>query len=338
LGKEKLKIPKDRLIIIGAIIPLIFLISSLFSPSLYNSLLGAGFEVGTFGSMLVLFIIFFLSAIHFQTEKRLWYFLGGIFVSSIILIVFELSNIFLGLGRLFPNFFQGVSSGNLIGDWNNFIAFFGLIVLLLIFTLEFLKNKSRIFIFLEYLMLVLSLLFLAVVNIPLIWILVGIFSIIIFVYSISTQHTRANVIQGENNKKKFPFTAFIIVFISLIFLIGSNTIGGFFANYISIPNVNVRPTIMTTTEIAYKSLKHNPFFGTGPNTFSMDWNLWQPKEIAQTIFWNVDFANGFSFLQTTLVTTGALGFLSLLFFIVILFIRGIQSLKVALQNPLSNYL
>ncbi len=337
LGEGKIKIPKDRLIIIGAIIPLIFLISSLFSPSLYNSLLGAGFEVGTFGSMLVLFIIFFLSAIHFQTEKRLWYFLGGIFVSSIILIVFELSNIFLGLGRLFPNFFQGVSSGNLIGDWNNFIAFFGLIVLLLIFTLEFLKNKSRIFIFLEYLMLVLSLLFLAVVNIPLIWILVGIFSIIIFVYSISTQHTRANVIQGENNKKKFPFTAFIIVFISLIFLIGSNTIGGFFANYISIPNVNVRPTIMTTTEIAYKSLKHNPFFGTGPNTFSMDWNLWQPKEIAQTIFWNVDFANGFSFLQTTLVTTGALGFLSLLFFIVILFIRGIQSLKVALQNPLSNY-
>ncbi len=337
LGEGKIKIPKDRLIMIGAIIPLVFLISSLFSPSLYNSLLGAGFEVGTFGSMLILFIIFFLSAIHFQTEKRLWYFLGGIFISAIVLMVFELLNIFLGLGHIFPNFFKGVSSGNLIGDWNNFISFFGLIVLLLIFTLEFLKNKSKIFLFLEYLMLVLSLLFLAIVNIPLIWILVGIFSIIIFVYSISTQHTRANVVQGENNKKKFPITAFVVVFISLIFLIGSNSVGGFLAKYISIPNVDVRPTIMTTADVALKSLKHNPFLGTGPNTFSMDWSLWQPKQIAQTIFWNVDFANGFSFLQTMLVTTGVLGFLSLLFFIIILFIRGIQSLRVALQNPLSNY-
>ncbi len=336
LGEGKFKVPKDRLLLFGAIIPLVFLLSSFFSSSLYNSLLGAGFEVGTFGSMLILYIIFFLSSVHFQTEKRLWYFLGTILLSSIILMVFELLNIFVGLGRLFPNFFQGVSSGNLIGDWNNFVSFFGLMSLLLVFSLEFLKNKNRIFLTLQYVMLVLSLIFLAILNIALIWILLGVFSVIIFVYSISIQHRGVHIEEGEV-RKKFPFTALLVVFISLIFLVGGTSSGGFFAKYISIPNVDVRPTVMTTTDIAIKSLKHNVFLGTGPNTFSADWALWQPKEIAETMFWNIDFANGYSFLQTSLVTTGALGFLSLLFFIIVLFIRAIQSIKIALVNPLSNY-
>ncbi len=337
LGEGHIKIPKDRLIMIGAVIPLIFLISSLFSSSLYNSLLGTGFEIGTFGSMLVLFILFFLSAIHFQTERKLWYFLTSIFISALILMIFVLLNIFMGLGHIFPNFLQAVSSGNLMGDWNNFISFFGLVSLLLLFTIEFFKNKNKIFLIIQYIMLVLSLLFLAVVNIPLIWTLVAIFSTIIFVYSISTQYSGVKDEQKENKKKKFPFTALLVVFISLIFLVGSNLVGGFFARYISIPNVDVRPTIMTTNQVALKSLKHNPLLGTGPNTFITDWSLWQPKEIAQTIFWNVDFTNGFSFLQTTLVTTGLLGFLAILWFIIILFIRGVQSLKIALQRPLSNY-
>lgn len=336
LGEGKFKIPKDRLMILGALIPLVFLVASIFSYSTYNSLFGAGFEIGTFGSMLILFIIFFLSAIHFQTEKRLWYFISTMFLGAIILAVFELLNIFVGLGRIFPNFFQGVSSGNLIGNWNNFISFFGLISLLLVFSLEFLKNRKTL-LWIQYVLLFVSLLFLIIVNVPLVWLLVGIFSVIIFVYSISLQHAGVKIVHGGDDKKKFPFTSLIVVFISLIFLVGSSLIGGFFAKYINIPNVDVRPSIVTTTKVALKSLGHNPFLGTGPNTFSVDWALWQPQEIAQTVFWNSDFSTGFSFLQTALVTTGVLGFIALLLFIVILFIRGIQSLRVALQNPLSNY-
>ncbi len=336
LGEGKFVLPKDRLLVFGAIIPLSFLLSSLFSSSLYNSLFGAGFELGTFGSMLILFIIFFLSSIHFQTEKRLWYFIGSMFLGATILLVFELLNIFAGLGRVFPNLFQGVSSGNLVGNWNNFIAFFGLIVLLVVFTLEFLKS-NKVFLWVQYVLFVVSLFFLIIVNVPLIWILVGLFSIIIFVYSISIQHSGVKLVQKEGNKKKFPFASLIVVFIALVFLVGSNSIGGLISKYVSIPNIDVRPSVVTTTKIAFKSLGHNPLLGTGPNTFSADWALWQPQEIAQTVFWNTDFNHGFSFLQTTLVTTGLLGFFSLLLFIVVIFIRGIQSLRIALQNPLSNY-
>ena len=336
LGEGKFVIPKDKLILFAMVIPLVFLISSFFSSSLYVSLFGSGFEIGTFGSMLVLFIIFFLSSIYFQSENRLWYFIGSLFIGGLILVLFEVLSLFIGFNRILPGFLQSISSGNLVGSWNNFAFLIGVIVLLSIFTIELLRTKT-IFRVLQYVLLSLGILFLIIINVPLVWLLVGLFSVIIFVYSISVQHSGIKVIQGENNKKRFPFTSLIILFISFVSLIGSNLLGNFISNYISINNSDVRPSIVTTSQIAYKAFKHNPLFGTGPNTFAIDWALWQPKEIAQTVFWNIDFTNGFSLLTTFAVTTGLLGFISLLLFLIIYVTRSIQSIRIALQNTLSNY-
>src|ERR1035437_5416778 len=197
LGDGKFLIPKDKLILFAIAIPLVFLVSSFFSSSLYISLFGTGFEIGTFGSMLVLFIIFFLSSIYFQTEKRLWYFVWTLFIGGLVLAFFELLNIFIGFSRILPRFFEGISSGNLVGSWNNFALLFGILVLLSVFTLELLKTSVR-FRVIQYILLVLGVLFLVIVNVPLVWLLVGIFSVIIFVYSISLQHSGVKIIQGEN--------------------------------------------------------------------------------------------------------------------------------------------
>ncbi len=341
LGEGKFTIPRDRLILFAGIIPLVFLVSSFFSSSLYVSLFGSGFEMGTFGSILILFVIFFLSSVYFQTEKRLWYFIGALFLGALILSIFELLVLASSIPFFhFPQFssalLQGVSSGNLVGSWNNFAILFGLIVLLSLFTLEFLKTKGFILIA-QYFLLVTGLFFLVVINVPLVWILVGIFSIIIFVYSISIQHAGIRIIHGADDKKRFPFAAIVIVFFCLVFLIGSNSLGGLVSKYVNLSNPEVRPSIITTSQIAWKSIKHNPFFGTGPNTFTIDWALWQPKEIAQTIFWNVDFSNGFSTLTTFAVTTGIIGLFAWILFLSVFVIRGVQSLRVALKDPLSNY-
>ena len=336
LGEGKFVIPKDRLILFAGIIPLVFLIASFFSSSLYVSLFGNGFEIGTFGSMLIMFIIFFLCSQHFQTEKRLWKFIGGIFLGGFILAIFELINVFIGFNRFLPNMLQGISFGNLVGSWSNFALLFGLMVLLSLFTLEFLKTKKIHTIF-QYFLLVVSVLFLAIINIPLVWLLVGIFSVIIFVYSVSIQHAGSKIVMEGGKKGKFPFAALVIILISLAFLIGNNLIGNSIAKVISIPNNDIRPSIVTTSQITWRSIKHNPAFGTGPNTFIVDWSLWQPKAIAQTLYWNTNFDSGFSLLTTFAVTTGILGLISILLFLVVFFIRGIQSLRVALQNPISNY-
>ena len=336
LGDGKFLIPKDKLILFAMAIPLVFLVSSFFSSSLYISLFGSGFEIGTFGSMLVLFIVFFLSSIYFQSEKRLWYFIGALFIGGLILVLFEVLSLFVGFDRILPGFLQGMSSGNLVGSWNNFALILGLLVLLSLFTIELISTKI-IFKIVQYLLLLLGILFLIIINIQLVWLLVGLFSVIIFVYSISVQHAVAKVIQGESNKKRFPFTSLVVIFIAFILLVNGNLINGFVSNYIRINNQDIRPSLVTTSQIALKAIKHNPLFGTGPNTFVIDWALWQPKDIAQTVFWNVDFVNGYSLLSTFAVTTGLLGLISLLLFLVIYVTRSIQSIRIALQNMLSNY-
>lgn len=339
LGDGKFVIPQDKLILFGLAIPVVFLIASFFSSSLYVSLFGSGFEVGTFGSMLVMFIVFFLSAVYFQSEKRLWLFIKALFIGGIILVLFELFNIFVGFERILPGFLQGISFGNLVGSWNNFALVLGLLSLVSLFTIELLKTKGFIKI-LQYVLLVLSLLLLVVINAPFVWLLIGIFSIVIFVYSTSVQRAGVRLVEQESEshqEKKFPFVSLLVVFVSIIFLIGNNLIGGFVSRYISINSTEVRPSIVTTSQIAYKALRHNPVLGTGPNTFVIDWALWQPKQIAQTIFWNVDFNSGFSLLATFLATVGVIGFLVVLAFLVIYMIRGVQSIKIAFQNKVSNY-
>ncbi|MFA6999926.1 MAG: tetratricopeptide repeat protein [Candidatus Paceibacterota bacterium] len=336
LGEGKFTIPRDRLILFVGVIPLIFLIASFFSSSLYISLFGSGFEMGTFGSMLILFVLFFLSSMYFQTEKRLWYFFGALFLGGLVLSVFELVNMFIGFDRFLPGLLQGISSGNLVGSWNNFALLFGLFILLSLFTLEFLKTKG-VFLFVQYFLLVTGLFFLIIINIPLVWLLVAIFSMVIFVYSVSIQHAGVKIVHGGGESKRFPFAALIVMFIGLVFLVGSNSLGGLISKYVNLSNPEVRPSIVTTGQIALKAIKHNPAFGTGPNTFSLDWALWQPKEIASTIFWNSDFSNGYSTLSTFVVTTGILGLLAWIAFFIIFVIRGIQSLRVALKDPLSNY-
>lgn len=336
LGEGKFIVPKDKLILFAMLIPLVFLISSFFSSSLYVSLFGSGFEIGTFGSMLVLFIVFFLSSVYFQSEKHLWYFIGSIFVGGLILVVFQLLSLFVGLDRILPGFFQGISSGNLVGSWNNFALLLGIIVLLSVFTIELLNTK-KVFKLIQYLLLVVGVLFLIIINVSLVWVLVGLFSLVIFVYSISVQHACVRIIQGEGHKKRFPFVSLIIIFISFISLVGSNLMGNLISNYVTLNNPDIRPSIVTTSQIAWKAIKHNPLFGTGPNTFVIDWALWQPKDIAQTVFWNVDFTNGYSLFTTFAVTTGLIGLFAFLIFLTIYVVRSLQSIRIALQNTLSNY-
>ncbi len=336
LGEGKFVIPKDKLLLFAMAIPLIFLISSFFSSSLYVSLFGSGFEIGTFGSMLILFILFFLSSVYFQSEKKIWYFLFSLFLAGLIVVIFQLLNIIIGFNVVLPGFLQGVTAGNLIGSWNNFALILGIMILLSLFTIELFKT-DRIFRVAQYVLLILSILLLIIINFSLAWLLVGIFSVILFVYSISLQNAGVEIIQEENQKKKFPFISLIVVFISLIFLIGGNLASDVVSKYVSFNNPDIRPSIVTTSQIAYKAMRHNPLLGTGPNTFVNDWSLWQPKGINQTLFWNTDFTVGYSFLATIAVTAGVLGLVAFLLFLIVYIARSIQSIRLALRDRLSNY-
>ncbi len=273
---------------------------------------------------------------HFQKEERLWSFYQALFIGATMVAVFQIINIVVSVEHFLPGFLKGISSGNLVGNWNDFALLFGLIILLCIATIELLKTKG-LFMAMQYFLLISGVFFLIIVNVPLVWILVGLFSIIIFVYTISIQQARIREDEAAHEKKKFPFVSLVMIFICLIFLIGNNSIGNLISRNLSVYNVDVHPGASTTLQIAYKAIRHNPLFGTGPNTFVMDWALWQPKEVAQSVFWNVDFVNGYSSLMTFVVTTGLLGIFAWLLFLYAVIKKIITSIQKVLHAHVSNY-
>ncbi|TSD02645.1 MAG: Tfp pilus assembly protein PilF [Parcubacteria group bacterium Athens0714_16] len=331
LKEGKFEFPKSILFIFAGIVPLIYLISSLFSSSMKTSLLGAGFEIDSFVTIVALFLLFILTTLLFKSKQKLLYLYMGFFVSVILVILFQFLRLvfgpeFLSLGV----FFSPISS--LIGKWNDLAIFFGLSMVLMMSILEFL-NITKLMKIVSYIILLFSVVFLAIINFAMVWFAVGIFSLILFVYSLmfKTKEQMDNISENDVSvKKKFPLISLVVFVISIAFVIS----GGFFTETIAstfgISQLEARPSWQSTFEIAGKTFEESPVLGVGPNRFSSEWLKNKPEGINTTIFWNTDFNSGVSYIFSSIVTTGVLGFLSwILFIVVFLFVsvKGVFNLK-----------
>lgn len=321
----KFSIPKDRIIIIAALVPLVFLVSSFFSSSLSQSIFGHGFEVGTFSSTLILFLVLLLSSVFFQNNRNIKLFFRLFIIGTLVLGVFQLTQLFFGIDKFAPGLFLGVTGGNLLGSWSNFALMFGGVIILILTILEFIPHNKIQRILLSAFA-VLALFLLTIVNIYIVWVLVGIFSLIIFVYSISVNRT------PERTLKNFPYLSFFIVLISLLFIVNNATASSIVASLFGTINPEIYPSFTGTMNMVLPALKHNPFLGTGPNTFLMDWSLWKPALVTQSMFWNVDFQSGFATIPSYIITTGVLGIVSWVLLFVIFIMRSIQSLPLILKK------
>jgi tetratricopeptide (TPR) repeat protein len=125
--------------------------------------------------------------------------------------------------------------------------------------------------------------------------------------------------------------------VSVLFIMGGNMFGGFISKYVTVSSSNIRPSAESTFQVAVQAIKHNPFFGTGPNTFAIDWTQWRPSTIKNTEFWNVEFSQGVGSIPTLLVTTGILGFASVILFIFIFLFRAFKYVRLAFSNINKNY-
>ena len=331
LKEGKFEFPKSIILIFAFLVPTTYLVSSLFSGSVRTSFLGGGFEIDTFGTIATLFLLFVLTTLLFKSKQKLLYLYTGFFVSVILVALFQLLRLVFGPEFLSLNvFFSSVSS--LVGKWNDLGIFFGLSIVLLLSTLEFL-NVTKLMKVVSYMILLLSIFFLIVINFTTVWFIVGLFSLILFVYSLmfKTGEQIDNV--SENSvvaKKKFSLIPFAVFVIAVAFVAS----GGLFTETISslfnTSQIEVRPSWQSTFEIAGKSLEKDPILGVGPNRFSTEWLENKPEGINNTIFWNTDFNSGVSFIFSSLITTGLLGFVSWALFIAIfLFVslKGVFNLK-----------
>jgi tetratricopeptide (TPR) repeat protein len=318
--------PKSWLLLSGLGVALAFLLSALFSGSIQVSLFGTMFDIGSFWFIFAGFVLMLMSSIVFRTPQRAKIVLLGTILSSAFVLIFQGVHLFLpsplSLGIL------AGKTGNILGSWNALGLFAGFSGLMFLWVIEFFPISKMGKTILQILILI-SVLLAAAVNFSLVWVLLGISSLIIFVYKVSiTSHKNLE----EGGKRYFPIISFTVVMIALLFFMSANFVGSFIPNRLQISNTEVNPSLGATLSVTKGVLAKNPVLGTGPNRFGEAWSMHKPAAINYTQFWDTSFNSGAGLLPTLTATTGGLGIFSLLIFFILFLFIGARSVFSSIKN------
>ena len=292
------------------LLPIGYLVVSLFSSQPLLSFVGERVEADTFFFALIASLVAILTSVFIRNASdglRIFtvFLFAGIFVAlfQVIHVIFGGAFEFLG--------FTGATD-NLIGKWKDLGILVGLLGSLSLVTLELVPLKFRQMVLLVGTV-VLSLVVLAVVNSTVAWFLFGLVALATFI-SVVTRHVMLFSPSPEK-KPKTGVLAGIVVVIAAVFVFFGTSISNPFANLLSVQSLEVRPSFQGTFDVARGVYEENALFGSGPNTFSYQWLLHRSPDIAQTPFWNVTFLQGAGFIPTTFTTGGILLSIFWLFFI-----------------------
>lgn len=328
----KIVFPRSWLLVSGFSVAFMVLLSSLFSANSQISLFGMMFDIGSFYFIFTGFILMFMSSIVFKDPKKAKMLLFGVILSSAALLVFQL--VYLFKPAIFSFGILAGRTGNILGSWNAFGFFSAFSCLVFLLTVEFfpVSKIGKIFI---NIFILLSLLFVMTVNFSLIWILLGISSLIIFVYKISITFKEAG--EGSENekidrKRYFPIVSFVVILVSLLFFTSGKFINSFIPDSLQVLNAEVSPSLGTTVSVMKGVLAKNPLLGVGPNRFGEAWSMYKPAAINNTQFWDVSFDSGSGLLPTLVATSGSLNILVWLVFFVLFLIIGAKSTFFTVKN------
>lgn len=330
LKQGELRMPQNHLVWAALALPVVYFLSAIFSGSSVLSLYGYTFEVGTFISILLAVVVFFLAATVSGKAAKILKLESAVFISLLLAAVFAIIKILSAGKWMIWNNFAGATSTPL-GSWSDLGIALSLLAVLSLLALEMLEMTARVKT-LVYGALVLSIVLLAAVNFATAWWIVLLASLIIMIYFLTMEKpTRA---EGEERAMRRVSRLAVGLFaISLLFVFNptisptSGTLGNTVSNLFGVNTGYVSPNLSSTLAIAGPVLKSHSLLGSGPNTFGNDWLLEKPLAINQSNFWNTSFTFGFGFLATQIASVGIIGTLVWLAFLVLLLMLAGKSLS-----------
>ena len=341
----KISLPKSVCLLGGGGVVLIFFLSAFFSKASQVSFFGTAFDIGSFWFIFSAFLLMFCSSIIFRNSKQAKIVLFGAILSSAFVLVFQSIHLFFPKALSLGIFDVADKTANILGSWNALGLFAGFSGLLFLLVVEFFPISKVEKIILQIFIL-LSMLLVASINFLLVWILLGISSLIIFVYKASNTFKRNETGEGgektESDKKHFPAVSFVVVIISLLFLLNPLVpiIPGMSPDYLDniiptrlqISSNEISPSFSSTMVVTKSVLKEKPILGIGPNKFGEAWASYKPSAVNKTVFWDVAFNSGSGLLPTLISTTGYLGILAWLIFFVLLITSGVKFIFSSIKN------
>ncbi len=128
----------------------------------------------------------------------------------------------------------------------------------------------------------------------------------------------SRVVKITNNNLVIPIVIFIILVIFFVF-------GNISLFNLPLP-AEVSLSRSASFNIAKTSLKHDPFFGSGPSTFFYDFTRYKQPAFNMTPLWNIRFDSASGYLFELIATIGSIGFLALVVIILIALSLGFIAL------------
>jgi len=268
--------------------------------------------------------------LHVMTDKRRVYSMYLVLaLSTLMLSAFHILRLVFGVNVLGFGVFNGNQVLTPVGTWNDLAIFFGLTILLAIVALEQLslsRNGKGLFAAVS----MLALLLLAVINFSPVWYILLVVSLIVLVYSLARDRMTPEWLQGTSIDRQLSAVSLtiagIVFVVSFVFIAGGAVIGGKLASHTGVSYVEVRPSLQATAGIMRDTLKSDPLFGVGPNKFVNAWRLHRDASLNTTLFWNTDFLAGVGYIPTFFITTGIIGGILWIVFLVLFVMAGLRML------------
>lgn len=319
LRAQKLSAPKTLLLPLAWLVPLAYLLSTLFQTNPTVTFYGETLAVDSLAFMLSGAVLLTVTALTLTTRERMLSLYLALLGGAGMVALFELLIFFARSLVTGTSFVVPVPS--VVGSLNDLALFSGLVTVLSLTTLATLTltKVSRVVVWAA---LVLSVAFLAVVNLKLLWWLVGGYALAMFVYSMYQQFMKAE--QSSEEGMKLSGASLVVLAIALLMLFGGESVSGAPARWANVGELDVRPSWSATLAIGKSTLASNPFFGSGPGTFSHEWSQRRPLDVNETVFWNADFVSAIGFVPTSIISTGILGALAWLAFFIMLCVVGFR--------------
>lgn len=313
-------------------LPLIaYALSAAFSSvSFENAMWGTGLDLDTFGFMLIVTILGTLTALmlrrpeQYASFMRVGAWVFGVFVALQVLVAIA--------GQSFSDTISPAFSP--IGSSEDVAALLGLGVIgTLIYLREFtVSRKNRQ---IATAVLAAALVLLAIANSVLVWTLIALVSLGLFVEAILRR--KAESADAEFEKvmlmDEASFEAeegtrslavpLVVLAVSIFFLFGSQ-LGDALARSLHMNTISVRPSWQSTVSVAKDVYATSPMFGSGPGTFGVEWLKYRDAAFNATPLWNVDFNYGIGAIPTSFVTTGILGAIAWIVFLLFLVMTGFR--------------
>ena len=309
LASGKFEINLSFLNIPVLIFLLVYGLSTIFSLSSYGSFWGWPLNISAGFLTLLFFVFLYFIITNLLTKKReIFWLLFVLILSGFSVAIFTILQFFSKF--ILPWDFTKSISFNSIGTIYSLSLFLAALLPLIIVLALMTKKLVRFFLFLVAIIILVNL---VLINFGTAWIVLVGETAILFVFGILNLKTTGSQI--------VPLSMTLLV-IALFFIILRFTLPGF-------PQLppEILPSQKTEINIAKNSLLAKPVFGTGPGTFVYDYSKFKPKDINQTVFWNVRFGAGASEILDKVITTGVLGILSFLFILGSFFWMGFKHLK-----------